>query len=843
MKFIGEHLFPGQLGHFFILLAFVSSLIASIAYFKSSGKTQSADHSLWIKLARGAFLTEVLALMGAFACVYYICSHHLFEYMYAYKHASLELEPKYLLACIWEGQEGSFLLWTLCHALLGSIIIAKRKSPSLQSWEAPVMSVLNLAQVFMLLMILGIYAGDVRIGNSLFSLTRNELNAPIFAQPDYLQFVKDGMGLNVLLRNYWMVIHPPVLFMGFAATLIPFAFAFAGIRTGRYGDWVKPALLWMLAGLCILGCGIMMGGKWAYESLSFGGYWAWDPVENASLVPWLIGIAGLHTMVVYNATGHSLRASYLFVFLAFIFVLYSTFLTKTGVLGDASVHSFTDPGRAINIMIGAFVLAFALPALILFFVHYKHMPAIHKEEATSSREFWMFIGSLVFFLSAIFIIAKTSVPLINTWFGTSIAPPEDVEFSYNKVGVLIAFIVGMLTAIGQYFKYKTTGRAYLLSKIALPTAIAALLTTTIAIVYPIKYYTHGVGFLVAIYAAMFASIYSLVANAAYIWIVLKGKMWSSGSAVAHAGFALMIVGMLISSGNKETISNAMVNGITLNAGVDPMTRQQDDPKENLTLIREVPTPMGRYEVTYKGDSLGHEKGRKYYQLQFTKKNADKSIDESFVLQPDVYLMKDNNMSSNPDTRSYLTRDVFTYISYALNEKHDEKDTTQFNVVELHKGDTSFYSNGYIILNDVVKNPNNKRYRYSENQMALMADITVVSKDSMRYNAMPLIEVDSLGIINRDDTVFAQNLYLRFAGVAQDHHIKLGIKESDKLVSFVTVKAFIFPYIQLVWLGLVTMAIGLVLSMLHRGKFSATGAAITLLTVSVALVYMFLFANN
>jgi len=258
--------------------------------------------------------------------------------------------------------------------------------------------------------------------------------------------------------------------------------------------------------------------------------------------------------------------------------------------------------------------------------------------------------------------------------------------------------------------------------------------------------------------------------------------------------------MLISSGNKEIISNSMVNGITFNPGIDPMTKQQDDPKENLTLIKEVPTSMGAYKVTYTGDSLGHEKGRRFYQLNFDKKDKNNKTTESFVLQPDVYLMKDNNMSSNPDTKSYLNRDVFTYISYALSdEQHNDSDTTQFKTVQLHEGDTAFYSNGYIILNKVQKNPNNKQYQYKETDLALMADVTVVSKDSMRYSAYPLVEVDSFGIINRDDTVFAQNLYLRFQGVAENHHIKLGIKESDKLVNFVTVKAYVFPYIQLVWL--------------------------------------------
>jgi cytochrome c-type biogenesis protein CcmF len=162
---------------------------------------------------------------------------------------------------------------------------------------------------------------------------------------------------------------------------------------------------------------------------------------------------------------------------------------------------------------------------------------------------------------------------------------------------------------------------------------------------------------------------------------------------------------------------------------------------------------------------------------------------------------------------------------------------------MHEGDTAFYSNGLIILNSVVKNPSNNRFKYGANDLALMADVTVISKDSSSYKAMPLIEVDSLGIINKDDTVFAQNLYLRFAGVAENHHIKLGIKESDRLVNFVTVKAYVFPFIRLVWLGLIVMAMGIIMSLLQRGKFSPTAAGISLLITGAALIYMFLFANN
>ena len=835
MPFEGEHLLPGQLGHFFLILALVASLVSTIAYFSASVNKDMLQKLRWMKMARFCFFIMTGAVLTVFGIVFYICSHHYFEYMYAYKHASLELEPKYLLACIWEGQEGSFLLWIIWHSILGSILILNRKHSSIQSWEASLLTIIGLGQFMLLMMNLGVYAGELRIGSSLFSLTRNEINAPIFSRPDYLTLLKDGVGLNVLLRNYWMVIHPPILFLGFASTIIPFAYAYAGMQTKRFGEWVKPAMPWILFSAAVLGVGIMMGGKWAYESLSFGGYWAWDPVENASLVPWLILIAGIHTMLVYKATGHSLRASYLFAMLGFLFVLYSTFLTRTGVLGDTSVHSFTEAGKAINVMIGLLVGGFAVLGLGMWIANFSKIPTIHKEEQTNSREFWMYIGSLLFFITALFIIAKTSVPVYNKVFGTKIAPPEDPEFGYNKIIVLVAFIIGMLTAISQYFKYLHTGPGYFRKHILLPTVISIGLAALLFFVYPFRYEKHGAGFLIAIYMAAFAVIYALVANAWYLGKILKGKISFGGGSLSHAGFALMILGILISSSNKEVISSSKVNGINLPAAVDPMTKKQDDPMENLTLIRQVPTHMGAYTVTYRNDSSGHEKGRKFFHLNFERKN------ERFTLQPDVYIMKDNNMSSNPDTKSYLTHDVFTYISYAINE-NASPDTAQFNQVELAEGDTSFYSNGFIILNKVVRNPDNEKYHFHPDDMALMADLTVVSKDSTKYAASPLILVDSLGITQTDDTLYAQNLYLRFAGVTEGKKIKLGIKESDKLIDFVTVKAYVFPYINLVWLGLIIMALGIIISMIQRAKMTRVQGAIALLAAAAGLFYMFLFAN-
>ena len=547
--------------------------------------------------------------------------------------------------------------------------------------------------------------------------------------------------MNVLLRNYWMVIHPPVLFLGFASLIIPFGFAFGGLQTKRFGDWVKPALPWTLFGVCVLGIGIMMGGKWAYESLSFGGYWAWDPVENASLVPWMILVAGLHTMVIYNATQRSLKASYVFVILALVFVLYSTFLTRTGILGDTSVHAFTEKDEIMKLMLILFMTAFTIIPFVLYFINVKKIQSVQTEEKIDSREFWMFIGSVVFFLSALFIIAKTSVPVYNKIFGTSFAPAEDAEFSYNKVMVLVAFIIGILTAISQYFKYKSTTKGYTLKKIAAPTLIAAAVTVLLAIFYPLTFYKHGAGFLGAIYMALFASVYAMVANAGYIWSGLNGKIKGAGGSITHMGFALMMAGMIISSANKKTVSDNSVTGIPVPFAKDEKGNNIENPMENLTLLRDVPTRMLDYNLTYKGDSAGHENGRRFYKISMVSKDSS----EQFELTPDIYLGQNELKSSNPSTKRYLTKDIYSYIS-SISPGSSKPDTTQFSIKEVGEGDTAFYNKGYFILNRVVKNPDSGKHHFKQTDAALLADITLVTNDGKRYSAAPLIHLDSFGCI-------------------------------------------------------------------------------------------------
>lgn len=801
MEYLGEQLWAGQLGRLFILLSLISSILATVAYFKSASARNPEDEASWKQFARIAFGLDVLSVFAVFGILFYIISSHRFEYLYAWSHSERSLNMKYLLSCIWEGQEGSFLLWTLWHGVLGLVLIRTAKQ-----WESPVMTVVSFAQACLATMVMGMYFFGAKVGSNPFLLVRDVYaHLPIFNRPDYLSLsqMQDGQGLNQLLQNYWMVIHPPILFLGFASTLIPFSFAIAGLWKKDYGGWTKVSMPWVLFSAAILGTGIMLGAIWAYESLTFGGYWAWDPVENASLVPWIILVGGLHTQLVFNSTGHSLRATYLFHILTFLLILYSTFLTRSGVLGDTSVHAFTDLG--MNLQLVLFMAVFAVPSLALFFQRYKHIPHIRKEESTNSREFWMFIGSLVFFLSGLFIIISTSLPVLNKIFGTKWAMGEDVEFAYNRIQIFVAIIIGLLTAVTQFLKYRDTTRKYLLKKIMLPTIASVAISAAISIFGEINYNKYGPGFLAAIHLAMFSGVYSVIANASYIWAGLRGKLAAAGASVAHIGFGLMLVGILLSSAKKEVLSL----NTTVPLPFDP--KSKENPMENLTLFKGMRTDMGKYWTTFvDSDSLSSDGKIIHYNILFERKDGK----EQFNLHPN--LIKNSKgaegFSNNPDARHYWNRDIFTYISYA---RDMEKDSDSITTHEVKVKDTIRYSGGVMILDTVVTNPSNDKYQFKTGDTSLMAVISVISKDSARYKARPVFFVRDNRLQNIPDSVIAQNLAISMTGVVDNQRLRIVVKESPSLLPFVALKVYQFPFIRLVWLGVIVMMTGFGMSISRR----------------------------
>jgi cytochrome c-type biogenesis protein CcmF len=657
-----------------------------------------------------------------------------------------------------------------------------------------------------------LYIFGHKIGSSPFGLLREEMPWPILSRPDYLQLIKDGTGLNTLLQNYWMVIHPPILFLGFASTTIPFGFAVVGLLKKK-NDWISNALPWATFSAGILGLGIMMGAAWAYESLTFGGYWAWDPVENASLVPWLALVAAIHTAIIYRKTGSGLRTTYLFFGISFLLVVYSTFLTRSGILGDTSVHAFTDLG--MNGQLLAFLFVFVIPFLVLFFIRYKTLADPVKEDAVDSREFWMLVGSLVLFLSSVVIIAITSIPVFNKIFGTKIAPPEDPAFAHNQVQVFVAVIIGILSAIGQYLKFKGgAAPGSFIKSIRIPLLITAVLSAVIFIFVGITFNDKGVGFLGAIYLATIAAVFAIVANAHYWLVTLKGKLKSAGASIGHIGFGLVLLGILISSSEKKVLS-WNTTGINV-IQKDPNSKNPaGNPMENITLFEGVATDMGKYMVTYMRDTVDNLE-KKFFELKFAQKGGNKTIKDSFNLYPDV--LKNNKgmegFSANPSSKHYWNKDIFVYVTSF--QDHSKEDTVKFKPHQIKVGDSVFYSNGYTKLEKVLINPNANRPA-GVNELVLQ--MAVHSNTGLTYEARPKIRIEGMNMQMVPDTIKAQNLILNFNNVVDQLNgvLEIGVKESASLSNLITLKVYEFPFINILWIGVIVMTLGFMLSTYARVK--------------------------
>jgi len=811
--FQGEHLLPGQLGQFFIVLAFGSALFSAISYFFAATSQNKFDSS-WQWMGRIGHFVNTISVIGVGACLFYIVYNSFFEYYYAWEHSSRALPAYYIVSSFWDGQEGSFWLWTFWQAVLGNIIIWKAKS-----WERPVMTIIALAQALLISFLLGIEVFGIHIGSSPFILLRVAMSeAPIFSRPDYLSFIKDGQGLNPLLQNYWMIIHPPILFLGFGSMVVPFAYAVAGLWQKRYKEWVKPAISYGLFAVMILGTGVVMGSMWAYESLNFGGFWAWDPVENAALIPWLTMVGAVHVMIVYKNTGHSYFTAVFLTLISFVLVLYASFLTRSGVLGNTSVHSFTDLGMFWHLVLD--VMVFFAIAIIIVVIRFKEMPISKKEEETYSREFWMFVGAIFLALSCLQLIAVTSIPVFNRMFGTNIAPPTHPIALYNVFQAGFAVVVTLLAGVTQFLKYKKTDTTRFGITSIIYVVVSALITAVI--VYFTKIYELRFVFVLV----MFGAVYMLMANAKILGDVFKGKTKLAGSAVAHIGFALLLAGALIAAGTSKVISQ----NETTDYGAD--FAKGNNPKENIMLYKNEPVKMGEYTVTYVGDSSSAP--NHYFKVDYKRADATGKIVEEFMLKPNSQSNPKMGLVSSPDTKHYLFHDLYTHVSMAPQEAfnfgdqaagHGEvNDDANYNPPTTHDiniGDTIPFREGTIVLVSLNKVAHVQNIPLGPNDVAIGAIIKVISHGQV-YGAEPVFMVKGNNVFDFARKVDDAGLKLRLTKITPNKNgspkVELMVYEQpESKKPYIVMRAIEFPDINFLWAGTVIMVIGILLSIFRRNK--------------------------
>ena len=800
ISYVGENLISGQLGNLFIILSFVCSGLAAFAYFKSihSPELESAS---WKKMARTFFYIHVGSIVGMVSILFYLLFNHHFEYYYVWRHSSTDLAMRYIFSCFWEGQEGSFMLWSLWHGVLGIILLNTSKK-----WEAGTMTVLSVVQLLLGSMLLGVYVFDIQIGSNPFILLREHpdmLNLPFVQNPEYLNFV-EGTGLNPLLQNYWMTIHPPIVFLGFALTLIPFTFAITSLYIKDYTSWLKPALPWTFFGIAVLGLGVLMGGAWAYEALSFGGFWAWDPVENSSLVPWLILVGAGHLMLINKVKPNSMFSTYLFSVLSFLLVMYSSYLTKSGILGETSVHSFADglPGQLIFILLFLVIGAFTLLA-----IRFKKLPKQQKEEELWSREFWMFLGALVLLISCFQITFSTSIPVINAIFGTEMAPPTNANEHYNSWQLPLATLVAIFIGIGHYLKYKKTDSKKFFKDTAVSAILSLVITIAVATSLQFQHYYHGL--------LMFAATYAVVANADYWFRILKGSIKKSGAAIAHIGFGLLLIGALISAGNKEIISRN-------NSGIEiKMNENENANKENIMLIKGDTVLMGNHFISYEGrEKEGHNI---YYKVNYYQIDDNGKYERQFQLRPFVQLNEQMGNVPEPATKHFWSRDIFTHVTYAdlddpaLDDPnaYEEADTSLVKI-----GDTLFATNSIIVVKEVIKDIDLAANNLQPDDIAVGLRLEAMNVKGQTFDASPTLVIRQNRLFSIPSEVDPLGLKFNFKKINPEtgEFTILKQEKTSNASDFIIMQAIVFPYINILWIGCIIMTLGSIIAVINRVRF-------------------------
>ncbi|MDO8365796.1 MAG: cytochrome c biogenesis protein CcsA [Saprospiraceae bacterium] len=734
MQYIGEHLLPGQLGHLCAVLSFVAALLASVSYFIATQRRQTAQYEGWRNLGRYAYLLHGVATMGIIGMLFWILTGKMYEYQYAWANVSDDLPMEYVFSAFWKEQQGSFLLWSFWHIILGIVLMFRAGK-----WETPVLAVVALAETLIATMLLGLYFNEFRFGASPFDLLRDVMDAPIFNQADYLAKVK-GNGLNPLLQNYWMTIHPPTLFLGFASTIVPFAFAISGLWLREHKEWLKPALHWSLFSAAVLGTGILMGGAWAYEALSFAGYWAWDPVENTSLVPWLTLLSGIHTNLIARSTGYSIRSTYGFYLLSFLLILYSTYLTRSGILGDTSVHSFTEMGLGLQLIL--LMAVFSGMGLWLWILRYGDVPEVKGEEKTSSREFWMFIGALVLLFSAVLMTGATSLPVWNKivqafnpdYVGAALKDPIE---HHNRYQLWIAVFIGMLTGVAQWMRYSERNWAVQARNFGIHIGIAAvgaaILTALNTLWIDIRAWQ--------LFAFLFAGMFTIVANLDYLITVMKGNLKLAGSAVSHMGFGILLLGILSTGLGKDWIS---VNTFAMEGLIEGA--EDEALRRSVILMKDAPMPMRGFNAIYTKDTM--ERQTRSFTVNFQRRDEKGNpTGENFTLYPNV--MYDRQFSkvvaNNPSTQHYWNYDVFTLVSSLPKAELDpefakqQEDSLKYIKYEAIVGDTIFTQKHYLVVESVTKTPEHPEYQAEKGDLAVGLKLRAYALDDPKsYLANPML---------------------------------------------------------------------------------------------------------
>lgn len=477
------------------------------------------------------YITGVFILF-AFLFLFYAFMNNDFQYAYVYHNSAKSMPVAYKIAAIWAGNEGSFLIWLLILNICG--IIAIRKTDIF----SPVLLIsVTVAQAFILLILLV---------KSPFAFIWN-----ISPQDFKLwEIPGNGTGMNPLLMDPWMIAHPPILFLGYASSTIPFGYAAAALIKGEYDTWIKKSYPWVVFSMLTLGVGIFMGGYWAYKVLGWGGYWGWDPVENSSLIPWIVSVALMHGLMLQSRKGILKKTNILMALGYFILVFFSTFLTRSGILSDFSVHSF---GRSS-------VLYFLLGNIIFFLVISAYLCVKNFKTVKSNKlssdiftfEGMTVYGIIVLLLFSLVVLAGTTMPIVSGFFN---APSNVTVNFYNNIStpfglMILSFIIFSMFTSKKYPKKDI--------------AIAVIFSVSAGILFNI-FFTKNPA------AIIFSSLSFFLSTMVFFDLQKKREGIILSSRIAHLGVAIFVLGVISSNLHSWSEQKQVTVGETFKAGNKSIT--------------------------------------------------------------------------------------------------------------------------------------------------------------------------------------------------------------------------------------------------------------------------------
>jgi len=722
-----------HLGAYMIFGAFGCSLASALLYFLAwRGKEQL------IRLARTLFRLTALFVTVAVGTLLYLILTHDFSVAYVHSYSSTDLPLGYLIASLWGGQEGTFLLWVFYTSILGLIMMATSRQ-----FERGNMFFLNLF-VLSLLMIM--------LKKSPFEL------APVVQS--------EGAGLNPLLQNFWMTIHPPIMFLGFSGAVFPFCFALTALVERKYQVWSEAARRWTMFAWSALGISLVMGGYWAYETLGWGGFWAWDPVENSSLIPWLFLTAQVHSLFIKQQRRGLMRFSLFVVCLTFWSVLYGTFLTRSGVLADFSVHSFVDLG--INQFLIGGLLSFVLLGFGLLVYRWRDIKPGPSYSKVASRSYLVTLGILILFVGGVLVLMGTSSPLLTRF----AANPSNVGMQYyfttmTPIGIALLILVGLFPAL-KWNEGLAKPRLLIIGGVAFAAIVLALVLT-------------GVSYN-PLYLALFgAAGMALTSNAYTLALSIRSGSWQPGY-LSHVGLALALVGA------------ASANGF--------------ETKEKLTLVQGQPTAaMG---CTMNFTSISDNATGFDCHIDVT----DQSGRSFQAVLPHEFPKNAEGVMKKPYIKGYLTYDL--YLSPSSIERPQSSDPGS---IFLKKGEKAKIGKYEVTFNKFDVSNHGEQ---SDSVMSAAALVTV-AYDGGREELAPLLQVRNRRVIPDEVRFDSGRAGVMIAGLRpEDGGVML--KFSGEFIGEAVTQPAVLglelskkPLINLFWMGTFVAFLGGVLSMFERRR--------------------------